>query len=194
LRTIEQIHRLIDGAADDDHDLIVEMFERAGLGIPQLGVVLNQPLRDRHRLERFALHAGACLCGKIRARRNRQQKNRTDRHRDEGGGELAVEARSHFAQQRPAAQPTRRQRADDGGSAQQQHVEQTGEHHQLGEIQEMSEGRDDRVAERVDAAPIAEEVDTKRLIVAGDGLPEGLPGLHEPIEHVVRQRPHRGTG
>ena len=42
----------------------------------------------------------------------------------------------------------------------------SGQHHQLREVDQVAEPGDDRIAEGVDAAAIAEEVDAERLAAA----------------------------
>ena len=54
----------------------------------------------------------------------------------------------------------------------------------------MADPGDDRIAERVDAAAIAEKIDAERLIVALDRRPEALARQREALEHRIGQRPY----
>ena len=61
----------------------------------------------------------------------------------EGEKQLAVEARSHLAQQRAAARPgvCDVQRVEQRRAAEQQQVEHAGQHDELGEIDQVAERR-----------------------------------------------------
>src|SRR5713226_397606 len=53
----------------------------------------------------------------------------------------------------------------------------------------MTEPRDDRIAERVDAPASAEVVNPERLVVARDRVPQGSPAFHHPLKDLVGKRP-----
>ena len=58
----------------------------------------------------------------------------------------------------------------------------------------MAEPGDHRIAERVDPAAIAQEVDAEAAAVAFDRRPERLPRLHHAPEDIVGKRPDAGAG
>src|SRR6185295_14594770 len=67
-----------------------------------------------------------------------------------------------------------------------------GEHHQLGEIDEVSGPRDHGVTEGVDAAAVAEEIHAEPLAAALKRRPERFARLDQHPEDAVRQRPDAG--
>ena len=54
----------------------------------------------------------------------------------------------------------------------------------------MAEPRNHRIAERVDAPPVVEEVDAEPLAVARERLPERRTRIDHALEHRVGKRPH----
>ena len=54
----------------------------------------------------------------------------------------------------------------------------------------MTEPRNHRIAERVDARPVVEEVDAEPLAVARERLPERRARIDHALEHRVGERPH----
>ena len=189
-RPVEQVDVLVDGAADEHHDLIVDRVERRGAALLQRRVVLDQALRRGDGSRGRLLGAGEELRRDVGPREDREDEDRHDRARPERQEQLAVEAGSHFAQQRAAARG--RPHAEDAEQRQrgeQRDVQHHRQHHQLRQVDQMADPGDHRIAERVDAAAVAQEVDAERLVVAIERGPERLARFDQPLEDRIGQRP-----
>ena len=156
----------------------------------QRGVILHEPLRDRGGLGRRLVEPGDQLCGEIRARGEGENHHRNDRRGDEEDEQFSVKARSHFTQERATARRrARRQRVEGGRSCHERGEQDGSEHDQLGQVHEMAEPGELRVAERVDCPAIAEEIHTESLAFARERAPERRSRRDQPLKHRVGQLP-----
>ena len=191
---VEEVDVLIDGAADEHHDLIVEGAERAGAALLERRVVFDEPLRHRRGFRGRLIDARAKLPGEVGPRRDGENDDGDDGPGHEGEEQLPVEARPNLAQQRAAAGGRPRcQRVEQRRAAEEHDVEDAGQRHELGEVHEMTEPRNHRIAERIDAGPVVEEVDAELLAVARERLPERRARVDHALEHRVGERPHAGA-
>ena len=172
---IEQVDVFVDGAPDEHHDLIVDRRQRAGAALLQRRVILDQALRRRDGSCGRLVGAREQLVGEIGPRRDGEDGHRHDDRRDEREEQLQIEARSKFAQQRASARRRpERNRAEQAGDHEQHEVEHSREQHELGQIDQMAQPRDDGVAERVNAVAVVLQVHTERFALAIDRRPESI--------------------
>ena len=74
----EQVHVLIDGPADEHHDLIVDRRQRGLAALLQRRVVLDQPLRHGGRPGGGVFNSGPGLGGEVRPHGERENRDRHD--------------------------------------------------------------------------------------------------------------------
>ena len=110
-RPLEQVHVLVDGAADEHHDLVVDGRQPGRAALLQGGVVLDEPLRDGGRPGGRVLDAGPGLRREVRPHGEREDRDGHHGPRDVREEQLAVEARPELAEQRAAARRRGRRRS-----------------------------------------------------------------------------------
>ena len=174
-RPVEQIDVLVDGAPDQHHDLIVDRVERGGAALLERRVVLDQTLRRGDRARRRLRGAVEQLRRHVGADEDREDEHRHHRARPEREEQLAVEAGTDLAQQRAAARRRpEAEQTEQGQTGEHRRVQHERQHHQLGEVDEMSHPADYRIAQRVDTAAVAEEINPEGLVVALERRPEAV--------------------
>src|SRR5439155_5596280 len=121
------------------------------------------------------LYAGLELARTVCPDAEREDDHRRYGRHHERDEELAIEARSHLAEQRAAARRgLRREPAEERGANGQHHVQNARQGNELADVDEVSEPGQEWIAERVDPAPIVEEVHPEVLAVARHRSPERL--------------------
>ena len=101
--------------------------------------VLDHPAGCPHRAYGLLFHAGAQLCRHEVPGEQGEAADRHHRGRDEGQEQLAVEARAHFAQQRPARGRSAGRQIEREHHQEDEQARGTGQHDDLGEVDEVTE-------------------------------------------------------
>ena len=193
-RPVEQVHVLVDRAAHQHQDLIVDRVERRGAPLLQRRVVLDQALRRGHGTGRGLGRAVEQLRRHVGSDENGEDEYGDDRAGPEGQEQLPVEAGSNFAKERAAARGrSHAERAEQGEAGEHRHVQDHRQHHQFREVDQVPHPADHGIAERVDAATIAPEIDAERLVVAIERAPERFARLDETLEDGIGECPDAGT-
>src|SRR5207253_8507238 len=109
-------------------------------------------------------------------------RSRNDGRGDEEDEQFSVKARSHFTQQCAAAgRRARRERVEGGRSCHERGKQHGREHDEFGQVHEMAEPGELRIAERVDCPAIAEEIHTESLAVARERAPQWRSRPDQPL-------------
>ncbi len=190
-RTVIDVDVLIDHAADPHHHVVGQ--RRRGdhrLPLLQRERLFDHAPRHARGAHRFGLDVANQLIREVGAHEQRQRQHRHDRRRDEREKQLPVEARTHFAHQhlrwiRPVAMKPAHE-AGDGHQADERHA---GERCHLGEVHEVIERRQHRIADDVDAGAIVGDVGVIACVAACDHGPERIARTVGAREDLVAELP-----
>ena len=174
LRAVEDVDVLIDHLADPHHH-VVGALDAVSAAIEERVRLFDDALRHRGGARGFALNVLAQEIGKVGADDERQDEHGNDRGEDERQEQLAVEAGANLAEQGPAdARPLATEPGEDRGRQQHEHEGRAGERADLGEMHQVIEQREPRVADGIDAGAVVGEVDLIRVFAERDAFPERL--------------------
>jgi hypothetical protein len=186
----EDVHILVDEPADEHQQVVLDARR---LRPARRHEVLHHPASRRGGAHRLLLDVGAgrgrpCSCAW----------RPPEHHRDEGSGderdeELPVEARSHIAQQRGGFDRPSAGGAHDRVSDEEEKAGAEREQRDLGEVEQVAERGHDREPQRVDAAPIVQQVHVVPFAAAIELGPERAAAPLHAREDVVGQGPRGGA-
>ena len=141
------------------------------------------------------LDAGFHLRRDVVARDEHECNDRHEDRRHEGQKELSVEARADLAQQSRAPQFAAANPFENGAAAQDEDVDENGQHCHFGEVDQVVERGNYRKAQRVDPAAVVEEIHVVPLLTASQLHPGAVSGLLDSSKDLIRERPcRRGIG
>ena len=191
LRAVEDVEVLLDHLADRDHHVVAPRRDLLAVAPPQRVRLLDDALRHGGRARGFRLHRVAQQVREVRPDDEGERQHRNDGGENEREEQLPVEARADFPQQRAADPRVLARDARVGRRPDQDDDEgQTGQRRQLGQVHEVIEERQHRVAECVDEEPIVREIHLIHAVGARDAGPERpAASVVELVEQHVRDRP-----